>query len=115
MMNYEDLKNLAHLRLRAREEELSTKRSLVRLEADLSSLKGSVLATAYADGTISGKNADVRKRQEEAAISSSGTYQEQVVRLHRLEELADIGQAEREYLDDLVSLTKAWLYSQSGS
>ena len=112
-MNESDIISLAGKRYRAREEELTCRRMVARQEADLALLKGRVLASAYADGSIDGKNADVRSRQEAEVLASSLLVQEQAARLHLLEDALDLETVDREYVDDLVSLTKAWLYSQA--
>ena len=111
-MNYSDLENLAQKRKLARLEEFEAKTLAARTEANVSWLETKVISAAYEDGTINGKNADTRKRQEADVLASSTTYQQQVIDLRQREDIAQVDQAEREYLDDLIGLTKAWLYSQ---
>ena len=111
-MDRKTLENMARCRLLARKDEFTYRRALSRMEADLELLKGRHLAAAYAEGVIDGKNADIRKRQEVEVLASSELCQEQIARIHGREDLLDLAQTEREYHDNLISLTKAWLYSQ---
>jgi hypothetical protein len=56
---------------------------------------------------IDGKNAETRKRQAEQALAESEAYQ------IAIREAAD-NEISRKTIEAEISLTKAWLYSQSG-
>jgi len=98
----------------ARVREFESKAMQVQAEAELARVENEVIAAAYAGGKIDGKNADERKRQESSTLVNDAAYQAQVMEVRTCEATAQCDQAEREYQDDLVSLTKAWLYSQRG-
>lgn len=111
-MKMDSLVFLAKTRSLVREKELATKRVLARAETDLELLKAQTLLSAYRDGLIDGKNTDIRSLQKQQAMGCSATVQAAVVRIHQLEDRVDVEQIEREHQDDLISLTKAWLYTQ---
>lgn len=69
---------------------------------------------AYEAGVIDGKTVDDRKRQEAHNLEkSNGVYW-----LEHYERQAEadysLAKIERQRIDALIGLTKAWLYSQSG-
>ena len=83
-------------------------------QEDADRIEASLLAAAYEDGTINGKNADARKRQEAAFIADS-----EAIADARRQQVVDATHAasttiERKAQEALINLTKAWLYSQSG-
>ena len=111
-IDLEYLNALAAMRSGARERELKQKRLIARMTADLETSKGQTLAAAYADGTIDGKNQGTRDRQEADVLAKAEHVAAQIVNLHQAEETLEAVQVEREYHDDVVALTRAWLYSQ---
>lgn len=73
-----------------------------------------VIAQAVKDGKIDMKNADTRKTGESEAVeNSSGCYW---LEKYLFEAQVEYGLAEidRKTIETEISLTKAWLYSQSG-
>ena len=113
-MNLISIETLAHNRRKARYEELRWKQTLARITADLEQTKNQVLASAYEEGLVNGKNADARKRQEADVLINDQAVQNRTEDVTKAEDHALDAQVEREYYDDVVSLTKAWLYSQKG-
>lgn len=73
-----------------------------------------LLAQAYDEGVIDGKNAEVRGVQEKNILASDKDIIALVVAKNQLETDISLVEVERRYLETVVSLTKAWLYSQSG-
>ena len=109
-----ELELMATQRKLARVEEFESKASLARAEAELRDLENRILHSCYEQGLIDGRNAEARKRQEADVLLNDVGYQAQVEEVKLREATATMDQAEREYHDDMVSLTKAWLYSQRG-
>ena len=72
--------------------------------------KAEVLATA----TIDGKNADTRKRQTAEALGNDPSYQEALARVTDGEHSMALASIDVKAAQERLSLTKAWLYSQSG-
>ena len=113
-MNREEIIKLCQDRYRARESELEAKRALLETESELEARTGKLLADAYDAGVIDGKNAETRKRQEQKVLAESDAVQANVQSIRILQEEADEAQIAREFHDDLLGLTKAWLYSLRG-
>ena len=95
-------------------DELNAKGKVLVLQANVAYEEARILAAAYADGTIDGKNADTRKRQEADVLASNASYQRELELLKEAEAGAGFATVDRQYQDALLGLTKAWLYSQSG-
>ena len=110
-MDRNDLYLMAEQRKLARVTEFESKALLARAEADLRDLENSVLNSCYEQGLIDGRNAEVRKRQEADVLLNDSAYQAQAEEVKLREATAQLDQAERECHDDMISLTKAWLYS----
>jgi len=73
-----------------------------------------IISEAYADKTIDGKNADIRRGQEAAVLLNDSEYLSLLRNAELLEFHAATAEAERKAHEALIGLTKAWLYSQSG-
>jgi hypothetical protein len=73
-----------------------------------------IIGAGYADGTIDGKNAETRKAQEREALAKSPEYTAAKEAQAIADDQAALNEINRKQLEALVSLTKAWLYSQAG-
>ena len=113
-MDYYTIECLAEDYASALKAEYESKLHLEQLRGQVERLEGVTLAAAYEDGTIDGKNADVRKRQEANALANDGGYQEALHAVAEAERLANAATVDVEHKRALNSLTKAWLYSQAG-
>ena len=72
-----------------------------------------IQGAAVAAGEIDGKNAEIRKAQLAAVLTGSEEYQAARAAAEVQEQQATLRGLERRSAEALVSLTKAWLYSQA--
>lgn len=73
-----------------------------------------LLNLAYATGKIDGKNAEIRSNQEKLILADDEDHASYVSAKAGYESLVSLIEVDRRYLEAVMSLTKAWLYSQSG-
>lgn len=93
--------------------EMQAKQAIQVAEQTQKTIESAVLYRGYVSGEIDGKNSDIRALQENALLSSDDDV---LSGRENLRELADDWFAtfsERERLNALVGLTRAWLYSQT--
>lgn len=117
MFEHEEVQELFDLTNALRyavEDELRLRRRVADLEAELDATTAEVLASYYADGTIDGRNADIRKQQEMQVVASSEAIQQARANLRDAEKRLDVTSAIRQQAEAEVSLIRAWLYSQGG-
>lgn len=72
------------------------------------------LSQAYDDGVIDGKNAEQRKLQTVALLAQNEAVQLARAAKAEAERAASLAEIERKRMDAMISLVRAWLYSQSG-
>jgi len=95
-------------------DELKSKIALAGAQRDAAIQEATTLEEATAQGIIDGKNADTRKTQTAGVLANSQTYQNALRLVQIAEDNAGHATVHRQYHDALVSLHKAWLYSQGG-
>lgn len=110
----QDLKDLTQARAQARQDELEAKRALERARSAAKKVQSMAVLAAIGAGLIKGKNQTQRDMETTQLLSQDDEIQEHNLHICHLEDEADSAQIQRELLDDEISLTKAWLYSQSG-
>jgi hypothetical protein len=95
-------------------EEYKAKIIASNKASEAEAIEAGIVAAAYADGTIDGKNTETRKAQERGLLVASTDYQLALGAQATADTDAMFKKIERERVEALVSLTKAWLYSQGG-
>ncbi len=93
-------------------QEYDATSALAASEGGLQELRGLVLKGAYDSGVIDGKNADIRKTQEDAVLADDATYQDALDDLLAHKESCNHLKAQRQATEAYIGLMKAWLYSQ---
>lgn len=113
-MTYEDLEKLSEQYAEALMLEANALKKSAEVSKELEVIKLTVLSGAQEAGIIDGKNAETRKLQTDALLASSHEVvqaQEVSIIVDKLIKSAEI---ERKRIETLVSLVRAWLYSQAG-
>jgi len=113
-MEQQEIEKLARDYETALLEEYKAKIIANNKAAEVAAIEAGLVGAAYADGTIDGKNAETRKAQERALLAGSSEYNLAVGAQSNADTDAMFKEIERKRVEALVSLTKAWLYSQSG-
>ena len=93
--------------------QLTTQRAVAEGERDLAELQKIVVARAYSDGTLNGKNADIRKVQEAQFVAESAEVCAERERVATLNRELDALQAKVAGIEAEIGLTRAWLYAQA--
>lgn len=87
----------------------------VRIARDAAEFRrAEVLLAAYQSGAIDGKNETMRKMQEAVALDADNALACLETYLRQEEACLSAYEVARKAAETEVSLTKAWLYSQSG-
>lgn len=114
-MEQQELTTLANQYSAALLEEYTAKLKATNAAAETDRVAAEIIAVGYAEGgAINGKNADTRKAQERALLAESIDYKLAQGAQAQADNEAALLEIERKRVEALVSLTKAWLYSQSG-
>jgi len=92
-------------------QEYDAQFTLADLQANTKQAIALTLRSAYDDGTIDGKNADIRKSQEEIVIANNSEVFSAKREEQEADRKANLARIERERLYQLIQLTKAWLQS----
>ena len=102
--NYEDILS----------DEQSLQDELIKAQSAYETEKSRLLNDAYVAGAIDGKNEAARKLQESAVLESSASLD--FLNTYAIKRQVELNQVtiERKGIEAKISLTKAWLYSQSG-
>lgn len=111
-MNMQGIEMLADELAEALKEEWHAKVKAETARTTVEILQAKLLVNAYAEGVIDGKNADIRRRQETVALWGDSGYSEAMGFLDIAEHLAGVAEIERKRVEAVISLTRAWLYSQ---
>lgn len=112
-MELAELKELSKSYAEALQNELSCKRTVALAQGGLLTVEAAVLRKAYEDGTINGKNADVRKQQETDLLASDVSVVKAAELLASVQEEADGAEVTRKRWEVEIGLIRAWLYSQA--
>ena len=112
-MELEELIGLAEMVRVAKMNELKARRKLIDTEETLEVVRANVLAQAYRDGAIDGKNAETRKQQEIAFTASNDEFAGVIYSVSIAQQEADAAVAELAGIEARYGLVKAWLYSQA--
>ena len=95
-----------------REAELRSEFSQIQEQYEV--MKARVLLGAYDDGTINGKNADIRRLQETKVVAEHEELASLAQELAEARlELAQL-EAKRKATEEYIRTLRAWLYAQSG-
>jgi hypothetical protein len=113
-MNQEEILKLANTHANVLTNEHAAKIDLANAQANTASVKAQELAKAYEVGEIDGKNADIRKAQETAFLAGNHAVGNAIMAEGKAEQKAIAAEIERKRVETIVSLTRAWLYSQAG-
>ena len=97
----------------ARFKELCARRLLIDVAESLEIVKAIALSGAYKDGTIDGKNAEVRKQQEAAFLAAHENVIQATISVAKAQDDADSTVATLAGVEARYGLVKAWLYSQA--
>lgn len=95
-------------------DEYQKKAKIAEAEANVQSVEAGLIATATVNGQIDGGNKDTREAQRAGIIASSMSCQAACNGLTEVKEEAELAEIERRRVEAVISLTRAWLYSQSG-
>ena len=113
-MDRKDIDILVDRYVIALKREHSTMQDVAKVESGNVALRASIVASGYADSTIDGKNADIRKAQETTLLAENKDYQAALqVEADAREDLATTTVV-RKAIEAEIGLVKAWMYSQSG-
>jgi hypothetical protein len=111
-MNEAGIQNLADDLHTARTKEFELRQAATAARAAATREASLAIAQGYAAGVIGGKNADERKYAEDRFLASKPAIGNLEAEAAKAEALAAGASIDRQYHEDVLSLTKAWLYSQ---
>ena len=112
-MEFHEVQKLAVQQLQALEKERLAQQAVADYEQAVEHAKARIIGEAYQNGEIDKRNKDTRSAGEARVLTESERYQILLDKKHLAEEVADKAAIDRRYFDTLISLTKAWLYSQA--
>ena len=112
-MELKELIGLAEMVRVAKLNEFEARRRLIDAQCAVESVKAASLAYAYENGVIDGKNADIRKQQEVAFLTTNVDHNDALYEADQLQREADAAVAELAGIETRAGLVKAWLYSQA--
>jgi len=113
-MERQEIEKLARDYETAPLEEYKAKIVANNKASEAKAIEAGIITAAYADGTIDGKNAETRKAQEQGLLAASTDHKIALGAQSTADTDAMFKEIERKRVETLVSLTKAWLHSQSG-
>ena len=113
-MNLQEIEKLAGQYQLALQAELEANESLAAAISNATTIKNNVIASAYENEIINGKNAEIRKAQEQAFLQENIIYHNAEKSVMETKYRASICKIECQYQETRISLIRAWLYSQSG-
>lgn len=111
-MDLQDIKTLTGILADALREEYEAKVKAEEINATAEANQARRLLIAYAEGVIDGTNADIRKRQEIVTLRDDEENQKEMVGLSIMNRHVNRAEIERKRVEAVISLTRAWLYSQ---
>lgn len=80
---------------------------------DVERVEAVLIGAGYVSGSIDGKNAETRKAQERQILAQSSEYAAAREAQTISDDQVALNVINRKKIEALLSLTKAWLYSQS--
>ena len=113
-MEYDDIRTQVRSYRRHLANEYEAKKTVVQFETLLAKAETKAVSAAEGKGHIDGKNADTRKAQRATAIENDDLCKKARAKVEVKREDAEMATIERKAQEQLLNLTKAWLYSQSG-
>ena len=111
-MDLQEIEKLAGQYQLALQAELEANESLAAAISNATTIKNNVIASAYENEIINGKNAEIRKAQEQAFLQGHTVYQNSENAVKEAKYQASICKVECQYQETRISLIRAWLYSQ---
>lgn len=94
-----------------RERDLRVK--LAEVVRDMEVAKVEIVSQALSEGLIDGKNAEIRSVQEKSILNCNKELIALSINKAALETELTLAEVDRRHSEALISITKAWLYSQS--
>ena len=113
-MDLQEIEKLAEQYQLALQAELEANESLAAAISNMTTIKNNVIASAYENEIIDGKNEQIRKAQEQAFLQGHTVYQNSENAVKETKYQASKCEIDRKYQETRISLIRAWLYSQSG-
>ena len=113
-MNLQEIEKLAGQYQLALQAELEANESLAAAISNAAAIKNNAIVSAYENEIIDGKNAEIRKAQEQAFLQGHTVYQNSENAVKESKYRASVCKIECQYQETRISLIRAWLYSQSG-
>jgi len=114
-MTRNDITTLTRRHAAALHAEAQAARHAAEAKAGLGEIAAIAISEGYRTGKIAGKNADARARAEKLHLAEHVDYRALEAHQARLQEQADAARIRRQAIETEISLTRAWLYSLSGS
>ena len=115
MINHDYLIALTENLADVQKEEYQQFANLTQAKLNLEEARALSLSLAYHNGEIVGKNTDERQRKETVFLSNDDAYQAALQNENKIDKYYQMAKIERQRIENEISLTKAWLYSQRGS
>ena len=115
MINHDYLINLTKELYAAQLEEFDLSTIWIQAKVKTDEAKALSLSVAYHAGPSFGKNADERQRNEIVFLSSDNAYQTALQAENEAYNNYQMAKIWSKRIENEISLTKAWLYSQRGS
>ena len=112
-LNMNDIDKLAKRASKAAHDLGVAKAELADAKARLKAETATLLAAAYSDGIIIGKNADQRHQSETAYVETHPILDDYRLDVKRKEENAIDAETEAVYIDTYIKLLRAALYAIS--
>jgi len=112
-MEFHEVEKLAVQHLDALETERLAQQAVADYEQAIEHTKARIVGQAYQADEIDKRNKDTRSAGEARVLAESERYQDLLDKKAIAEEAADKATVDRRYFDTLISLLKAWLYSQA--
>lgn len=94
--------------------EYQAKADVVTAEVDLKKAEAKAVSAAQEEGLISGGNADTRKAQRATVLAESSACEHMRGMVVFEKDKAKDAEIERIRVKEIIEMTKAWLYGQSG-
>ncbi len=113
-MDYQELTSLADGYKKILSKELEAKKAVADTATSMERWKVNAIRSAQDEGKIDGKNAEARAIQEKEILMNDKNLSEAIVAHKVTEGALSAIEIDRKHTEALMSLTKAWLYSQAG-
>lgn len=113
LLTLSEIENLANEYRNALVSELQAIENYAAMQTNLEKIKSNLVASAYETGVIDGKNAEIRKAQEQSLLQSNRVFLDAERAVSEAAFQKAQAEIQRKYQESRIGLVKAWLYSQS--